>query len=103
MATCHLMPIVVGGIALCVTIALEGGVSVAPAQPARPLSEQPTSVLPSFPAPRKQTARAPDSRSPAEPPPITFFVATGPANACGPGCDGWIAAEGKIDLNAAQR
>jgi hypothetical protein len=30
-------------------------------------------------------------------------VASGPADACGPGCDGWIAADGKIDLEAAQR
>jgi hypothetical protein len=38
-----------------------------------------------------------------DPPPITFFVAAGPPDVCGPGCDGWIAADGKIDLEAAQR
>jgi hypothetical protein len=45
------------------------------------------------------------SVAPAQPipPPIEFFVATGPANACGPGCDAWIAADGKIDLSAAHR
>jgi hypothetical protein len=32
--------------------------------------------------------------------PISFTVVQGPPGACGPGCDRWIAAEGKID-NAA--
>lgn len=40
---------------------------------------------------------------PVGPPPIAFFVATGPADACGPGCDRWIAADGKIDPDADQR
>ncbi len=84
-------------------IASGRGVSFARAQPAQPVFERSAAMLPSFLAPRKQAARPPDSRSPAEPPPIAFFVASGPANVCGPGCDGWIAAEGKIDLNAAQR
>ena len=35
--------------------------------------------------------------------PVDFFVATGPANACGPGCSEWIAAEGKFDDGAAAR
>lgn len=35
--------------------------------------------------------------------PMTFYVARGPASACGPGCHTWIAAEGKIDLGAAER
>ena len=34
-------------------------------------------------------------------PPIDFFVARGGPNACGPGCDSWIAAEGYIDADAA--
>jgi hypothetical protein len=33
--------------------------------------------------------------------PIEFYVAHGDANACGPGCSEWIAAEGKIDVGAA--
>jgi hypothetical protein len=36
-------------------------------------------------------------------PPITFVVAHGGANACGVGCDSWIAAEGLIDDGAAAR
>ncbi len=36
-------------------------------------------------------------------PPIEFVVRTGAPNACGPGCDSWIAAEGLIDAGAAAR
>jgi hypothetical protein len=39
----------------------------------------------------------------AEEPPMVFFVASGPANACGPGCSKWIAAEGDFDPDAASR
>jgi hypothetical protein len=35
--------------------------------------------------------------------PIEFYLARGDADACGPGCNDWIAAEGKIDAGAAQR
>jgi len=35
--------------------------------------------------------------------PIEFYLAHGDANACGPGCSEWIAAEGKIDIGAADR
>jgi hypothetical protein len=34
---------------------------------------------------------------------INFFLARGEADTCGPGCNEWIAAEGKIDPGAAQR
>jgi hypothetical protein len=34
---------------------------------------------------------------------IAFYLARGEADACGRGCDQWIAAEGKIDATAAQR
>jgi hypothetical protein len=34
---------------------------------------------------------------------IVFFPARGEADACGPGCSEWIAAEGKIDAGAAER
>jgi len=34
---------------------------------------------------------------------IEFYLAHGEADACGPGCKEWIAAEGKIDAGAAQR
>jgi tetratricopeptide (TPR) repeat protein len=36
-------------------------------------------------------------------PEIVFYVAKGDANACGHGCDRWIAADGKIDAGAPQR
>jgi hypothetical protein len=35
--------------------------------------------------------------------PMEFSIATGGANACGSGCDKWIAAEGNIDYDAAKR
>ena len=35
--------------------------------------------------------------------PIEFYLAHGDANACGRGCCEWIAAEGKIDVGAADR
>src|SRR5262249_51328077 len=35
--------------------------------------------------------------------PMVFFVAKGGPNACGPGCSEWIAAEGMIDPDAAER
>lgn len=35
--------------------------------------------------------------------PIAFYVVKGPPGTCGPGCDSWIAAEGKIDMAAATR
>jgi hypothetical protein len=35
--------------------------------------------------------------------PIVFYLAKGEANACGPGCSEWIAAEGRLDAGADQR
>jgi hypothetical protein len=35
--------------------------------------------------------------------PIIFFVAKGEPNACGPGCDTWIAAEGTFDPDVHER
>lgn len=34
---------------------------------------------------------------------MVFYVVKGAPDACGPGCDTWIAAEGKIDVAAAAR
>lgn len=42
-----------------------------------------------------------DARIPRQP--LIFFVAKGAANACGPGCSEWIAAEGLFDSDAPQR
>src|SRR5229473_7304173 len=36
-------------------------------------------------------------------PPMTFYVAKGAADACGRGCDSWIAVEGQVDSGAAPR
>src|SRR5215831_20955411 len=36
-------------------------------------------------------------------PEIVFYVAKGDSNACGLGCDQWIAADGRIDAGAPQR
>jgi hypothetical protein len=36
-------------------------------------------------------------------PEMEFYLARGDANACGRGCNEWIAAEGKIDVSAARR
>ena len=35
------------------------------------------------------------------PPRLIIYNAKGPANACGPGCDRWIAVEGQVDEGAA--
>jgi hypothetical protein len=43
---------------------------------------------------------APDPVSDA---PMMFYVVKGPPDACGRGCDRWIAIEGKIDSAAAPR
>lgn len=34
---------------------------------------------------------------------LVIYLARGPANSCGPGCDHWIAVEGKVDQDAAGR
>jgi hypothetical protein len=36
-------------------------------------------------------------------PTLTIYLAKGPANSCGPGCDRWIAVEGTVDQGAASR
>jgi hypothetical protein len=39
----------------------------------------------------------------AAPPPMVFYVARGAPDACGRGCDSWIAVEGQVDGSAAPR
>jgi hypothetical protein len=53
----------------------------------------PASAEPAL-APATKPTPAPDLRSI---PPMAFFVAKGDADACGPGCGEWIAADGAID------
>ncbi|MGO8913781.1 MAG: hypothetical protein ACLQDM_31280 [Bradyrhizobium sp.] len=36
-------------------------------------------------------------------PNLIIYLAKGPSNSCGPGCDRWIAVEGNVDRNAASR
>jgi hypothetical protein len=36
-------------------------------------------------------------------PKLIIYLARGPANSCGPGCDRWIAVEGNVDQGAAAR
>jgi hypothetical protein len=60
-------------------------------------------LMASLAAVRAQTP-APNKAAPAKPPSmgdIVFYLAQGGADACGPGCSEWIAAEGKIDAAAA--
>jgi hypothetical protein len=45
----------------------------------------------------------PGKIKPEDVPEIVFYVAKGDSNACGLGCDQWIAADGKIDTGAPQR
>lgn len=46
---------------------------------------------------------APKSRGSFKHEPMIFFVAKGAPNACGPGCDNWIAAEGTFDPDVHER
>src|SRR5258708_4985950 len=43
------------------------------------------------------------TKSASLPPPIVFFLAKGEPNACGPGCQEWIAADGTFDPGADGR
>ncbi len=103
MTTRRLLPI-----ALAAIIAAAGGASVA--RPANSRLYKSVFTLPSFlvsrsvqpPASAGPSAAKPESM-PSDPPPMEFFVAAGSANACGLGCDAWIAADGKIDRSAARR
>jgi hypothetical protein len=46
---------------------------------------------------------APIADVPGFAPKLIIYQAKGPANSCGPGCDRWIAVEGKVDQGAAAR
>jgi hypothetical protein len=82
----HLLPVAFAGF----IGALAGG-SAALTQP----TINPAIVKPVEPKPAES--------KPPDLPPMVFFVAKGEANACGPGCNEWIAAYGKVDVAAAQR
>ena len=59
-------------------------------------------AAPAEPPPRIEK---PANSSPAQPekPPLNFYVAKGPDDACGAGCNEWIAAEGRFDFESYQR
>jgi hypothetical protein len=73
------------------TAAWAGSGRVPAADPAKPAEIKPAET------------KIPDARKAPLPPPIMFFVAKGDADACGPGCREWIAAEGTIDPGAEDR
>src|SRR5437879_11418833 len=50
----------------------------------------------------QKSKAAPKSAAPKSPPMI-FYLAKGDDDACGPGCGEWIAAEGQIESDTAQR
>jgi hypothetical protein len=59
---------------------------------------------PAAPAKRPQIAVPAKRPAPATPaPPVMFYIAHGAPDACGRGCDRWIAAEGQINADAAVR
>jgi hypothetical protein len=92
----HLLPVAFAGF----IGALAGG-SAALTQP----TVNPAIVKPAEPKPAepKPAEPKPSETKPSDLPAMVFFVAKGEANACGPGCNEWIAADGKIDLAADQR
>jgi hypothetical protein len=68
-------------------------IAVAAAQPVQPRPTIPE-IMPKVEPPKDRRLDLPD---------IVFYVAKGDANACGHGCDTWIAADGRIDFGAAER
>ncbi len=70
-----------------------------PANPAKPTTQAKpaTEIKPAAPLVRPSPRIADGSA------PISFALVKGAPDACGPGCDSWIAAEGKIDGGAAAR
>jgi hypothetical protein len=105
----RLLPMVLAGL-----IGVWGGVALAqpvnsppffkPVAP-KPLAPRPVVPRPADarPAETKPGESKPAEAKPAELPTMVFYVAKGDPNACGPGCNEWIAADGKIDLAVAQR
>ncbi|MCP3465431.1 hypothetical protein [Bradyrhizobium sp. CCGUVB23] len=94
------------GIVLVTFLTLVGGPTLGPAWAApaasrvsqAPLTPQPSQPLPGRPLPQMRPKTPPTSQRP-----ITFYVVKGGPDACGRGCDRWIAAEGTIDAGAAPR
>ncbi len=63
-----------------------------------------TSLVASSQAPAQTpVSRKSDLQSKLAKQPLTFFLARGPEDACGPGCREWIAADGQFDEGSAAR
>ena len=60
-------------------------------------------LMAGFAAAQSDRPGAAKARKDVPTPPIVFYLAKGEDDACGPGCNEWIAAEGQIDAGAAQR
>jgi hypothetical protein len=85
-------------------LALTGIIAVAAAVAALEAQAQPSpSPAVVKPTDTKPFEIKPIETKPQDLPVMTFVVAKGEANACGPGCNAWIAADGKIDVAAPQR
>jgi hypothetical protein len=52
---------------------------------------------------QSESAGAQKSKPALKSPPMIFYLAKGEDDACGPGCSEWIAAEGQIEADTAQR
>ena len=75
------------------------------AQPAKPSGLMSSGLKPSGlkPAGLSQKSQSKNDNLLGRLPPLVFYVAKGEPNACGDGCDTWIAAEGAFDMGAAKR
>src|SRR3979490_3576698 len=94
---------------LLVLLAVLGLPAAAPAGPSmasasgKPVSTE-TKPTETKPTQTKPTQTKPtQTKSASLPPPVVFFLAKGEPNACGPGCQEWIAADGTFDPGADGR
>jgi hypothetical protein len=92
----------IGAVALLVLAAWPAAAQTPPGGAAKPRPAAAGSPAAAQTSPEPATA-SPAAIKLAGMPDIEFYLAHGEADACGRGCNEWIAAEGKIDLGAAQR
>jgi hypothetical protein len=77
--------------------------SCAPALAAVPKVAGPNDAGPKVAAPKLAVTKSHPAPPKPAVPPLQFYVVRGAPDACGRGCDSWIAVEGTIDANAAAR
>jgi hypothetical protein len=99
MTTCR-QSRMMGAIALLLLAAWPASAQTPPGGAAKPQSVTAGSPAAAGPLPEPGTA-SPAVIKLAGMPDMEFYLARGEADACGRGCNEWIAAEGKIDLGAA--